>query len=46
MLRKKEINREREGGRERGQEKEGEKQKGQRRKGGMEGWREIYLTHG
>ena len=46
MLRKKEINIEREGGRERGQEKEGEKQKGQRRKGGMEGWREIYLTHG
>ena len=46
MLRKKEINREREGGRGRGQEKEGEKQKGQRRKGGMEGWREVYLTHG
>lgn len=46
MLRKKEMNREREGGRGREQEREGEKQKEERRKGGMEGWRETYLTHG
>lgn len=43
-----EGDKEREGRREgkRAREREGEKQKGERRKGGMEGRREIYLTHG